>query len=527
MPSSFPVLVVPAVGGGLNLALHPAHIRDDMWTGCNGFVPLDGAAEQLPTFTALGSPLAGTGDDPLGIVTDAFNDQEMLVGFEDSGELLLIRVHSTTGTPTTITRSGGTADPVANNADVLTTGFLNGYQVLAAGIPGGAGSTSSLIRYLGGATYDTIDPPAGEKLQAGAIVSFGAHLIAAPAMRFGTSVTAEWRRVAWSAANNESLWLPALSNDADDLQLDDVESPVVGVVRLGADAVGLLTRDTIYGLIPTGRIPSFTRATLIPGVGCTLVRATTGIDARRSGIYGALPFGAVVVASDRIYLLSGGQARPIGQPILDYFFAHGKLNPIALPSLLRPICYHGAWRQLILPRFDEVDGECLLGEIGSDAWGRVVLGDVLGVGARPARQAVIRTSNGLRWIFLDDDRQLWTEDYTTGFPNAFIETKDFSLEGEQAYYDDLLLEWEPLVSPTTTVEISVAARDDLPVGFGTLGRDIAPSFTVLGTLTNGASRLGLTAVPRGRFQRFRFRTTVGRVRIRGFKLARKAAGRRV
>lgn len=535
MATRYQPIDVPRFGGGLNFREHPAAMDPSYWTNCNGFMGLDDAAEQWPTFTTIGDAVGSSGDEPVGIVRDAFNQDKMLIALETTtNNLVLVKKDVLTGANTTLTRVGGTDTPRANEEDLLTTAFLNGYQVLATGmVTGGGAGRSSLLRYAGGSTYDTIDPPASKELRAAMITSFGGHIVAASVMfddATSSGIPTEGRRICWSAGNDESTWLPALSNDADFVFLDDASSPITALLNVGGNALIICTRQNIYGLFPTGRIPAFVRRTIVSGHGCLLPRIVATNDRFRVALWGQTELGGVILSSDDVYVVSGGSGglRAIGGLIRDYLFSWSRTSASAFDTTkqLRPIVYHPAWRQLLIPRFAAGIEELLTWAPDGQAWGRI---DLSGVSTNKlVRQQVVIGTNAPRHVLFSDGREIFGEVLHSatppgGFANATVSTKDFHFGGS-AYLSEIFLDWESLTT-TATVEVSIAARDQISSA-GNYGRDIAPTFASVGSLTDGGPRLTIRQAPVGRFHRLQFKVTAGRVRIRGFQLHGQAGPQR-
>jgi hypothetical protein len=530
MPTQFEEIAVPQFGGGLNLQAHPGALDPSEWAGCDGFMALDGAAEQVPTFATFQTLVAITGD-PIGLLPYAFADDRLLVVTEDTGDAKLATLGTNSGVETLMTRVGGAANPSADEGDLATTAFLNGYQVVSCGIRTTAGNRSSLVRLNNGTTYDTIDQPASENLRAQGIVSAAGHIVAAGCRRLSANfIDVDARTIAWSSSNDESLWLPAVSNDADDVVLDDVSSPITAILNLGPQAVGIFTRENIYVLTPTASIPSFTRSLLLSGVGAGIARRITLDDYRRIAVYGEAPRGVVVVGNDRLFYISGSQVAEVGAKIVDFYFQKLRQDgSFDVRKQLRPIVYHPVWRQVIVPRLQEDGDDLLLYNVGNDAWGRVSLG---GLVSGNGRRMVVARSTAPRLFILSDTLVVTAESGATipdGFANATVDTKDFSMAGSRlCYVDSVVVDWESIGTTAGVLQVGIASRNDFGV-VGSLGRDMSLSYTTQGTLTFAASVAPSEQKARkvGRYHRIRFTATAGRARIRGFTVRLRAAGDRI
>jgi hypothetical protein len=538
--STYEPLVVPRFGGGLNLADHPAYIRDDQWTVCEGWLPIDGLAESLPGFTQIGSPIApNAASQIIGMLPSSFNDRHVLVGVanaDGAGAGKLYRVDTTTDIATEITSSGGT--PRAESTDVFSDAFLNGYQVLALGGAIGMGAnTSSLIRYRGVGTFDLIVPASGERLGAVHIASLGGHVIGNILRVAGEGPETERRRIAWSDANNESIWAPALSNSADDVVLDDASSYIVGVGLLDANRLGVFTRDGVHAFTPTTGIPSFTRGRSIAHVGPGFLAAPDTSAQAAFALIGLTPFGPCFVAADNAYLLTPS-LQGIAGPVLDHLLGDEFAGATSFQpqSLLRPIVWHKRLRCIVVPKVSTIDDVLMFFNPVGGGWGRVELTG-LGVPTKLLRIGVVydrfgTTASGGAWnLWVASSQRLYRMNLTTPNDVATVETKDFSTGGQLMYLDRIMVDWEPLVNKTSDeLQVSVASRNDLARSTrgGNVDRSIVPfttEYSTSQTLVAGASEVKVRRT--GRYHRVRFRTpSNSRARIRGFKLFWEPAGDR-
>ena len=522
-PPGWDVVVVPTFGGGLNFAGHPGSIRDDEWTGCNGWFAKDGYAEirtayeevkatgWLPISGAETARVIGIAQNPFSSVDAALIGTAYLSGSALPWRLWKLRDD---GTLTEITfgtdTQGGATTPTGNRAGYMPAAFLDGYLCLSGGHPSDG---YSMIRWNDGATFQTIKPVGFSRFVAQHLASFGGHLIAADGSNGTTSDRG--RAVFVSDADSTDVWAPAVGNSADDFALDDAIASLTAVGPLTNNGFALYTRGVTYVLQPTGGIPPFTRQTL----------QARGVLERQN--VGLTPYGPFIRSSDDFYI----GATPVGRKIWRYYRKLKEMDALAVPEFK----YHerdGA--VLVMARSETATADLLLFDPVNGAWSRTLLPSV---GSGWIRHGFLYDNNsgnasydlGRHWIAAIDGT-IYAEAFTATTPHsgAFVNTKFFHYEDptRDNYYGRIKVDWEPLTNATTdAIEILAEVRNDLSQAvLGSVGGDIPGTFTSLGTLTGGASELAMRK--RGKYIRFRFQHSSGRARIRGFALLRRRGSSR-
>ncbi len=526
-----PDLVVQSFGGGLNFAQHPAFIRDDEWSWSQNFIAKDGAAEVARQFTSVNSDIdASLGTvSVIGAIQYPFDRSIVLVGLESGGDFFLYKMDA--GTPAGATELTTGARAKASTTATMRGGVLNGVLVLCGGRTSGA-TDSSVIKVSGTVptTYTTIVPASGA-LAANYLQSFSGHIILGGVNREGGLAYIEGRRVAWSDAQDPDLWVPALSNSADDVVLDDLESYITGLEQIGNNTMGVFTRSRISALIPTTRIPAYTRQPAVAGIGAvSLQDRSVAVTAELA--LGQTPHGVAFASDSRLYLLQPGAGlRDIGAKIADYWFKNVTNDSGSVLAATRPVCWHPGWRQIIFPVPDQ--RELMMYDPLSKAWSRLTLNDLIlgGITSDIDRMAVIGGAAGARgdlWLmqgFVASAGEVYQEQLPTVAltdDKAFVDTKDFHVGHTIIYVDSILVDWEPLTNAgTDAIEIFAHSRDNfarVTTGIlGSEGREMSTlAFTSVGTLTAGKSVLKVRR--HGRYHRFRFQNASGRLRIRGLTL---------
>lgn len=514
---------VKTFGGGVNWTGHPAAIRDDEWANSAGFLAKDGYAESMRIYTQLGSTLGAGGFNTVGITQNPFSMlvQPILVGFVDpsTGTVKVYKVNQVTGAQTEITHDGtdtggGAAVPKGHGSAVMGAAMLDGFLVLSfGGQP--VGGSYSLVRILSTLlTYQTIKPT--KVLSASFLASFGGHLLAAAC---GATATLQ-RTIKVSSSNSTSVWDSAVENSADEFAIGDATSPLLGLLRLGGNALGIMMRERGSLLSPTGALPPFTLHDAGAGGAYELADATADTG---GGYVGETPFGGVYLGHDDLYLAGSGR-RGIGRKVI------GAIRSALTTGYSPELLWHPRLGVLLVPVGDTIYGYDPL----TEAWSPTIFFNDL-ISPTYFRHAVIHDSSSLtpRHCLLTDARELFVEDLAGGPMGGFVDSKDFVFGDPpmQVHIGEVKVDWEPLTSATTdSIAVQLSARDDLSriAGGGILGDSaglIQPTMThSLGDLQAGASELAARA--RGKICRFRFNQQDGRVRIRGFSFKVRPAGDR-
>lgn len=519
MPEGWQTYVVPTFGGGVNWTKHPVALRDDEWAHATGVLARDGYAEVMPGYTNLGQ-IGVAGFQPIGITQNPFSREAdpLIVGMVDFGAgALPIKVYKvdSLGVDLEITHdgtdtAGGTQAPRGQKYAFMGAATMDGYLVLSFG--GRPTSASySLIRIPSAlATYQTIKPT--KALTASFLVGFGSHLIAAAR---GTDFSGE-RTLFVSDVNSAAIWDAAVSNSADEITLGESTSPILGLVRVGGNALAVLVRDRIYLLSPTGGLPPFTVHDL--GLGGSYEGSLLGVLDTGGAHCGETPYGACYLGADNLYLLNGSGRTPIGSQL-------GRVFQTLEPTLVSgQFQWHPRLGVLLVPFGDALFGYDPVAQSWSPH-----LADVSAFNEM-FRHAVIQdaTASSPRHYIVGDDRTLLVENAAIPAAGWSVETKDFNTGEpfEQMHIGELKVEWEPLTNATTdAISVGVAVRDDLSRGVqGLPSGEVVTSFTTVGTLTAGASEIAIRQV--GKFARFQFSASSGRSRIRGLSFTRRRAGNR-
>lgn len=522
---------VRGFGGGVNWAENPMALRDDEWADAEGWIARNGYAEVALLHTQLDGTYSSGGHNPVGITQNPFSDvtgYPAIIGFvnDSTGAIKVYRVDPTAlvseithdGTDT----GGGAATPKGAAFAVMGAATMGNFLVLSFG---GApiGGSYSLIRIPSTAsTYQTIKPT--KQLRGAFLRGFGGHLLLV-----ARADTLQGQRTIYiSDANDSAVWDSATSNRADEITLPEASSPLLGLVRIGVNTMGVPTRDSTYIVTPTGADPPFT-VQEVNGPG-TIERPDATLDTQ-GGFCGETPYGAAYLGHDDVYLLSSAAGQKgIGRKVIGEI-REGTVNASAQghsPQLV----WHPRLGVLLVP----VGQQLFAYDPRTDAWSPSIYG-----GEQPAdyfRHAIIQDNSTLtpRHFMLLSQRKIYVESLTNQpVIGGTVQTKDFTSGSppEQIEVSRIKVDWEPLTDGTTdAIAVDVCARDELgrtASGLGLVGLDGGRLFAVpatdnVGTLTAGKSELSARA--RGKFMRWQFRQSSGRARIRGFSFLWRRAGDR-
>lgn len=517
--------VVPTFGGGLRFDLHPAAIPDDCWSWADGWLPRHGTAEVLAAYaTIIDNLTLATNRSILDLCSHPTDPEKLIlvVGSSevpppnsDAPHFYEITASGTNnygsitwdGSGTAVTSALNTLDGVGASVTQL-----GGKIIITWGTP--AGGTYTLGQWDGTAvTYTPINPTAA--CMAHILLTFNSRLIAI--RRSQTLV----RDVAWSDANSVTVWDPAVSNSADNVTLDDLGYKIVAAGRRRDGMLALLSPASQVLLIPTGSIPAFSARTMI-SAGCRTSPRNACTET---------PYGLCWVGHDNIYL----EDMPIGDAVFRYYLERAAITNIEMPGL----CWHPGMSRIVVPLQSTTAlgrGLLLYDPVGQTWAHRVVerpgtdftayYRHAVTYGAAGPKHCMVTTDTN-RLVRLSGDAVTGTAD-----GGAFVDTKDFAFSSplHQDYTDRIKVDWEPLTNATTdSLTVYTAVHDDLSrQSAGILGAEgmqtAGLTFTSLGTLTAGVSELPVRL--RGKFVRFRFEQTSGRVRIRGFTIRRQRASDR-
>jgi hypothetical protein len=535
---------VPSFDGGLNFSVQPAAIADNEWSWCNGFYPDEGSALPLPRYTLLIPASYFESKTPaqtvFGVLMNPFSPANPLLiltyetGAMDPAPVHLYTSTGETGNTIEVTWDGVGTRPTRYQAHqtAAQSAFLDGWLVITCG-SGDVGF--SLFRWNGGATFATLAPAGYPTFRCAHLESFGGYLIGAA---WGTG-QADMRRVRISDANSTTVWLPAISNAADDLVLDDSVSGIVGMAPLNANALGVFTRVALYSLAPSGNIPPFTRSYegMYPAAdGGSKQGASHAFYVQSAPLCGATPYGLAHVGYSNVHL---GLDTPIGSKIWR-FLGYQIDPPVNLPRTTPRLLWHHRLRALIVPTIAHPapnDGFFYLNPL-TQAWGwqnstHVPLG-------RDHALIYLGTGVGVpTWthIVVNEAGDIYGEyPPMNPRPGIYVDTKDFAMPADR-YIDAIKVDWEPLF-PGTILKVSCLAREGINDGvtdgpvFGTIGfeQNLSNLFAHVPAcqqceLSPGGSENALRA--RGKYNRFRFEVLGGLARIRGFAFRQSMASDRL
>jgi hypothetical protein len=535
---------VPSFDGGLNFSVQPAAIADNEWSWCNGFYPDEGGALPLPLYTQLIPASYFASKTPaqivFGVLMNPFSPANPLLiltyetGATDPAPVHLYTSTGETGNTIEITWDGVGTRPTRYQAHqtAAQSAFLDGWLVITCG---SGDNGFSMLRWNGFTTFATLAPAGYSTFRCAHLESFGGYLIGAA---WGTG-QADMRRVRISDANSTTVWLPAISNAADDLVLDDSVSGIVGMAPLNANALGIFTRNALYSLAPSGNIPPFTRSYegMYPAAdGGSKQGASHAFYVQTAPLCGTTPYGLAHVGYSNVHL---GLDTPIGTKVWR-FLGYLVDPPVNLPRTTPRLIWHHRLRTLIVPTIAHPapnDGFFYLNPL-SQAWGwqnstYVPLG---------RDHALIFLGTGVgtpTWthIVVNEAGDIYGEyPPMTPRPGIYVDTKDFAMPADR-YIDAIKVDWEPLF-PGTMLKVSCLAREGINDGvtdgpvLGTIGfeQNLSTLFAHVPAcqqcvLSPGGSENALRA--RGKYNRFRFEVVGGLARIRGFAFRQQMASDRL
>lgn len=534
--AGFEWVPVPAFGGGLNFAVHPAKIRPDEWSWAQNFYARDGYAECAPGYQQLAD--VGFTSGLVGICPSAFSAIAPVVVArvnDGSGVITLKTVRADSGAVSTVAWDGvGTQPlgasgslPTRTDGTALHTGFINGVQIFSLGLTGRA--ASSLIRWNGGATFANLGADATAiQLQAHYLATYGGRVVLAST--FDTTDQTNHRKIRWSDLNVETVWTPDVSNSADFAYLDEVDATPLGLLRAGWNVLGILTRKGLYVLQPTASLPAFNLGFE------AAVRGES--DFRSAEDYtpdfitppvGETAHGVYYGGADNLYRIP---REPVGTGVFKYV---QKQRKTALGVEAPFYVAHETRGALLMgPQSYNDRFEFLAFHAGAGgAWSRIVpnvpTGQILRAHCFAWENATAQKPTGRHYLLTDLGLVYQEKDDASTTPgnDAFIDTKDFGAGDFPWHVHGIRVELEPLTNKDTdAVEIFAYARNELSPELASPGleSDYTAQFVSLGTVTAGAG--GKKIRRRGRYTRFRLKRTSGRCRIRALHvLVRKGSGR--
>jgi len=503
--------VVPALGGGLNLADHPAFIRDDQWAWALGFKPEGNTAEMAVAYTQInnGSYLSTYGVCQL--LPDLVNRD---------GKLLVLMLNGSNDAAYSTVTATGTASALSLITNAVAseyrefeglygwtagTAIVNGIQLVVMGQP--SAGTSSVARWNGSAmsAVTTRNP----------LKPYFATAVGGMGLVANLTGTGGSQLVLTSDVGDLTDWTPDVSATVEEVYLSSTGT-ITGAVPSEAGVV-ITTRSDAWLIASTGGIPAVT-AQRVDGVGSFGGACWT-------------PAGVIGQSFGGIRMIGGGTVVP---QVAQYARALNAHRPLWHP-------YHAAVGFLLTSDLANTDPDTILyvDPVRNVAW-RVQTDN--GTQSFTIAGQCIQTleeynSTFPRHAVVTSTGNILVEDHNAGTPSApssaYLETKDFAFDSPSAqdYVDRIHVDWEPLGNATTdAITVKAAVRNDFArqSGSGVLGttgmQTSGLTFTTLGTLTAGTSELPVRL--RGKFIRFRFEKSSGRVRIRGFTIRRQRASDR-
>lgn len=540
-------VTVPTFGGGLNFNALPSAIAENEWSWCNGFLPDEQGAIPLPMYTLLIPDSYFAAKTPpqtvFGVLMNPFNPARAILILTYAGagaDPSPVHLYTSDGSPagTTEVVWDGVGQPPTRYLAHQTApqaAFLDGWLVITCG-SGDVGY--SMLRWNGGTTFSTLI--VGTTFRCAHLESFSSFLIGAA---WGTG-QADMRRIRISDSNSTTVWIPAISNAADDAILDDSISGIVGLGLLNANALGIFTRSALYGLAPTGNIPPFTRSYvgMYPAAdGGSKQGASVAFYVQTAPLVGTTPYGLAHVGFSNVYL---GLENPVGTKVWRYL-SYQIDPPVNIPQTVPRLLWHHRLRALIVPTIAHpipADGFFYYNPL-TEGWGWQHLSTVpLG---RDHAMVFVGTGLGVpTWthIVVDNAGNIHGEfPPSSPRPGIYVDSKDFALPADR-YVDAIKLDWEPLF-PGTTLKIMCLAREGVNEGlmsttgqnpplYGTPGfeQNLTQQFQTVPAcqqciLPPGATENALRA--RGKYIRFRFEVEGGLARIRGFAFRQSMASDRL
>lgn len=531
MPSEW--VQVPSFGGGLNFSAQPQAIEQHEWSWCNGFYPDEQGAIPLPLYTLRLPASYFAGKTPpqtvFGLLMNPFSPSQplLILTYETSGtDPVPVHLYRSTGdvAGTNEITWDGVGSPTTHYKTHRTapaSAFLDGWLVITCG-SGDQGY--SMLRWNGGTTFNTI--VVGSTFRCGYLESFGEHLIGAA---WGTT-QADMRRIRISDANSTTVWIPAISNSADDAVLDDSVSGILALTMLNTNALGIFTRIGVYGLAPTGNIPPFTRSWIgmYPAAdGGSPVGAGTTFYVQTTPLVGQTPSGVAHAGNSNLWI---SLETPIGTKVWRYL-SYQTVPPDPAQRTTPRILWHHRLRTLIVSTIAHTpptDGFFYYNPI-QDGWGWQSSAFMAPVGGD---QTLTYLGTGLgvpQWthFFVDANGNVMGEDpATSARPGIYVDTKDFAMPAGR-YVDAIKVDWEPLTA-SARLKVSCLTREGISdagmvggIVLGTPGfeQNLTALFDAVPdcqrcVLPAGASENALRA--KGKFIRFRFAIDAGIARIRGF-----------
>lgn len=484
-------ITIPSFGGGLNFRGHPTTLRDDEWTAVNGVMPKEGVAEFMPaqTLVIAGADWLPASHTPIGIVQDLFTNDSVLVPIVNNatGAVRLFRIASA-GTAAEVSVSG--TAPQGTAIGDIRPHIFNGVQVMPTGDSAG---TNGLLQY-DGTNFSRLTPGSGT-VAARFLVPFAGHLVAGYA-------DGDANRIRVGSGGSLTDWTPAISNDADEFDLD-APGRIQGM-QVTQDACIVQTHTRLYALRSTGGIPPFTVALLYDG-------ASVPPDI---GLMTDTPHGLFYVADTDVM-------RGVGVP-----WAPGRKLRGVLPQFSTGVLWD-SYRGELICHTGSVVYRC---DVLNEAWhsytapANILAHCYVQRGVASTNTAwghYMLAATGSVYRYRDLDQENIRTD-VSAYTSASVTSKVFALGEVAQHVDRVRVHFEPARDyATDAVTVKAWVRQDFypatTTATATLSTVPPPgSFTTVGTVSSATSTELPVRLNAGRYVQWHFAYSAGCPRIRGF-----------
>jgi len=500
------LVVVPRLGGGLNLSELPRDIQPDQWSWSNAMRPHDGVAEVMHAFTqvlaagwltltprAFQPYLVDDDDDKVAVLaanpaTEGTNAK--LYTIDSGGSVANLSI---TGAAPAFNLSFGEKQARPNTAVIAATGESR--QFFSGSVPSSVTSKFTMVR-TNTFGIDIVRVTGGLTELTPAFVANAAGALMVGWVGAGVG---QGRRILVSDAGNGDEFRVNASTTSDDT-IFDAHGPIEDMVSTARGAA-IVCRDAIYMATATGGVPAFRFDREAIGAGALWASDT--------------PLGLIYYGGHGLYLLNGPRVDGmLGNHLVRSGLGQGDFTRIS---------WHAEYAALAMYDY----AAQVLWYVGPNGAFRMAHGFSMPYVAGVAITRVPFRARNTTWLFNDSTDQIIADaTRTTPFAGAFLETKDFAfgLPSENDRTISISVDWEPMSNATTdAIVVKASVRNDFSSGI--LGRDGMQtdqlSFTTLGTLAaNGSHELANLNL-RGKYVRFRFEQSSGFARIRGFTIRRR------
>lgn len=288
-------------------------------------------------------------------------------------------------------------------------------------------------------------------------------------------------RVGWSAADNIEVWNPAADNEAGALSIDDFDTPIRAVSRLG-NASAVYAEDQL-ALVQFINAPFyFGQRTVLDGIGAVGQKAVTGDGQRNYG-----------VSRNGIWMTDGASFRYIDTGILrDYLQANVNWAQASKIHACRND-YRGTFEFFFPMGVSTIINEGWSYDPQTGGWTKLQ-----GVQAKDERRLFARPlwGNTISQIFLDENDPEAGEGLT-------LQTKPLTVQGN----DQSNLTDGHLVARMEEVQIFCAAANNVQFQLGSsMTLNGVPEWSAWTTLMADSATYLLEAMPDGVYHTLKFRS---------------------